>query len=314
MTQMSAKARLPLGKRIRRELQRNYMLYIMALPVALYFLLFHYGPMYGLMMAFKDYSVGLGLMKSPWVGFKHFVNFFNSPYFLRTLRNTLLISVYSIAFGFPAPIILALLLNEIKVTAFKRAIQTITYLPHFVSMVVMCGIIIDFFSRNGVVTQLLHHRTGIKARNLLLQPEYFRTIYVSTGIWQSIGWGSIVYISALSTIDAELYEAAVLDGANRFQQMLHVTLPGIMSTILTMFIMRVGRIMSVGYEKIILLYNPNTYETADVISSFVYRYGLGSAQDYSYTSAVGLFSSVINLIILVAANRFSRAVSDTSLF
>lgn len=314
MTQMSAKARLPLGKRIRRELQRNYMLYIMALPVALYFLLFHYGPMYGLMMAFKDYSVGLGLMKSPWVGFKHFVNFFNSPYFLRTLRNTLLISVYSIAFGFPAPIILALLLNEIKVTAFKRAIQTITYLPHFVSMVVMCGIIIDFFSRNGVVTQLLHHLTGIKARNLLLQPEYFRTIYVSTGIWQSIGWGSIVYISALSTIDAELYEAAVLDGANRFQQMLHVTLPGIMSTILTMFIMRVGRIMSVGYEKIILLYNPNTYETADVISSFVYRYGLGSAQDYSYTSAVGLFSSVINLIILVAANRFSRAVSDTSLF
>ena len=311
---MLAKPRMPVNQRVSRELKRNYMLYLMAIPVTLYFLLFHYGPMYGVMMAFKDYRVGQGLWASPWVGAKHFQNFFNSPYFFRTLRNTLLISCYSILFGFPAPILLALLLNEVKRARFKRTVQTITYLPHFVSTVVMCGIIIDFFGRSGVVTQLLHKLLGMRASNLLLKPELFRTIYVSTDIWQGIGWGSIVYISALSAIDAEQYEAAVLDGANRFQQALHITLPGIMPTIITMLLMRVGKVMSVGYEKIILLYNPNTYETADVISSFVYRYGLGGAQDYSYSAAVGLFSSVVSLIILVGANTLSRKISETSLF
>ncbi len=301
-------------QRIRAELTRNYMLYIMAIPVILYFLLFHYGPMYGVVLAFKDYQLGQGIAASPWVGAKHFINFWQSPYFFRTLRNTLMISLYSILFGFPAPILLALLLNEVKCSAFKRTVQTITYLPHFVSTVVICGIIIDFFGRNGVITQLLHTLFGIRARNMLLQPEAFRTIYVATDIWQGIGWGSIVYISALSAIDTEQYEAAVLDGAGRFQQMWHVTLPGILPTIITMLLMRLGKVMSVGFEKIILLYNPNTYETADVIASFVYRYGLGGSQDYSFSSAVGLFSSVINLIILVTANTLSRKLSDTSLF
>lgn len=303
-----------IGQRIRTELTRNYMLYIMALPVILYFLLFHYGPMYGVVLAFKDYSIGEGIWASPWVGMKHFVNFWQSPYFFRTLRNTLMISVYSIIFGFPAPILLALLLNEIKCAWFKRTVQTITYLPHFVSTVVICGIIIDFFARNGAIPQLMQQMFGIRARNMLLQPEMFRTIYVVTDIWQGVGWGSIVYISALSAIDAEQYEAAVLDGAGRFQQIWHITLPGILPTIVTMLLMRLGRVMSVGFEKIILLYNPNTYETADVISSFVYRYGLGGAQDYSFSSAVGLFSSVINLIILVSANTLSRKLSETSLF
>lgn len=305
---------LTIRQRIKRELTRNYMLYIMAIPVILYFLLFHYGPMYGIVLAFKDYSIGEGIWASPWVGMKHFINFWQSPYFFRTLRNTLMISLYSILYGFPAPIILALLLNEVKCSAFKRTVQTITYLPHFVSTVVICGIIIDFFARNGAITQLLHNLLGMRARNMLLQPEMFRTIYVSTDIWQGVGWGSIVYISALSSIDAEQYEAAVLDGAGRFQQMWHITLPGILPTIITMLLMRLGRVMSVGFEKIILLYNPNTYETADVISSFVYRYGLGGAQDYSFSSAVGLFSSVINLIILVGANTLSRKLSETSLF
>ncbi len=301
-------------ERLKREWTRNYMLYIMAFPVILYFLLFHYGPMYGVVMAFKDYRVGQGLWASEWVGLKHFSSFINGPYFFRTVRNTLAISSLSILFGFPAPIILALLLNEVKFMPFKRTVQTITYLPHFISMVVMCGVIIDFFSRSGVITQLLHRLLGLKARNLLLQPELFRTIYISTDIWQGIGWGSIVYISAITAIDTEQYEAAVLDGANRFQQMLHVTLPGILPTVVTLFLMRIGRIMSVGYEKIILLYNPNTYETADVISSFVYRYGLGSSHDYSFAAAVGLFSSLINLIILVSANLISRKISETSLF
>lgn len=314
MIQYGAKPNLTITQRVSRELRRNKVLYIMAVPVILYFALFHYGPMYGVILAFKDYRVGEGIWQSPWVGMKHFINFWNSPYFFRTVRNTLLISVYSIIFGFPAPILLALLLNEVKHSAFKRTVQTITYLPHFISTVVICGIIMDFFSRNGVVTQLLHNMFGMRQRNLLLQPELFRTIFVSTDIWQSVGWSSIVYISALTAIDAEQYEAAVLDGAGRFNQMLHVTLPGILPTIITMLLLRLGKVMSVGFEKIILLYNPNTYETADVISSYVYRYGLGAAQDYSYSSAVGLFSSVINLIVLVSANTISRKVNETGLF
>jgi len=314
MIQANIGRSLTIRQRIHRELTRNYMLYIMAFPVILYFLLFHYGPMYGVVLAFKDYSIGKGIWASPWVGMKHFINFWQSPYFFRILRNTLTISLYSILFGFPMPIILALLLNEVKCSAFKRTVQTITYLPHFVSTVVMCGIIIDFFARTGAITQLLHNLLGMRARNMLLQPEMFRTIYISTDIWQGVGWGSIVYISALSAIDAEQYEAAVLDGAGRFKQMWYITLPGILPTIITMLLMRLGKVMSVGYEKIILLYNPNTYETADVISSFVYRYGLGGAQDYSFSSAVGLFSSVINLIILVSANTLSRKLSETSLF
>lgn len=314
MTHASIGPSHTLRQRIRTELTRNYMLYIMAIPVILYFLLFHYGPMYGVVLAFKDYQLGQGIGGSLWVGMKHFINFWQSPYFFRTMRNTLLISLYSILFGFPAPILLALLLNEVKCSAFKRTVQTITYLPHFVSTVVICGILIDFLGRNGAITQLMHSLFGMRARNMLLQPEAFRTIYVATDIWQGIGWGSIVYISALSAIDTEQYEAAVLDGAGRFQQMRHVTLPGILPTIITMLLMRLGKIMSVGFEKIILLYNPNTYETADVISSFVYRYGLGGSQDYSFSSAVGLFSSVINLIILVTANTISRRLSETSLF
>lgn len=314
MSQSGMTQRRTLASRIRRELKENYMLYLMALPVALYYLLFHYGPMYGVIMAFKDYEVGVGLSGSEWVGLKHFINYFNSPYFFRTLRNTLLISVYSILWGFPMPILFALLLNEVRSKTFKRAVQTITYLPHFISTVVLCGMITDFFGRGGAVTQVICALTGIRDRNLLLMPEYFRPIYVGTGVWQSFGWGSIVYISALCAIDAELYEAAMLDGASRLQQTAHITLPGIMPTIITMLLLQIGRVMSVGYEKIILLYNSNTYETADVISSFVYRYGLGGAQDYSYSAAVGLFSSVVNLIILTAANWLSRRLTETSLF
>jgi putative aldouronate transport system permease protein len=238
--QADASVARAVGRRVRRELSRNRMLYIMALPLALYFLLFHYGPMYGVILAFKDYRVGAGIAQSPWVGLKHFITYFESPFFFRTLRNTLLISVYSILFGFPAPILLALLLNEVKSRPFKRVVQTITYLPHFISTVVICGIIIDFFGRRGVATQLISVVSGARARNLLLQPEYFRSIYIGVDIWQGIGWGSIVYLSALTAIDLEQYEAAVIDGAGRLSQAIHITLPGITPTIVTMLLLRLG--------------------------------------------------------------------------
>jgi len=285
----------------------------MALPVLAYYLLFHYGPMYGAVIAFKNFDVSKGIWGSPWVGFQYFREFFQSYYFSRLLRNTFLLSFYQLLWGFPAPILFALLLNEIRNHAFKRTIQTAAYLPHFISTVVVCGLIHDFFARDGVITSL-YTLFGGEATSFLSQPQYFRGIYVGTGIWQETGWGAIIYLSALSSIDTQQYEAAIIDGAGRLKQLLHVTLPGIMPTIIIMLILRIGQVMSVGFEKIILLYNPNTYETADVISSFVYRKGLGESFQFSYTSAVGLFNSLINFALLISANWFSKKVSDTSLW
>jgi len=299
--------------RIIRELTINKYLYLMALPVLAYYLFFHYGPMYGAQIAFKKYDIAKGVWGSPWVGFKYFKEFFQSYYFWRLIRNTFLLSFYQLLWGFPAPIIFALLLNEINNQKFKRAIQTATYLPHFISTVVVCGLIRNFFAREGIITSIYTFFGG-ESINFLAHSEYFRAIYVSTGIWQQMGWGAIVYLAALSGIDVQLYEAAIIDGAGRFKQLIHVTLPGIMPTIVIMFILRVGQMMSIGFEKIILLYNPNTYETADVISTFVYRKGLGESFEFSYTSAVGLFNSAINFILLVSANWFSKKVSDTSLW
>lgn len=309
----AAMKRISIGVRIKKELYQNRILYIMAIPIIVYFLLFCYLPMFGLIIAFKDYSIAKGIFGSEWVGFKHFINFFQGVYFTRTLRNTLLISFYEILFGFPAPIIFALLINELTSTKFKKVVQTITYLPHFISLVVICGMITDFFSANGLITQLID-KFGGENINYIGSANYFRRIYVGTGIWQGIGWGSIIYLAALSGIDQQLYESASIDGAGKFRQIWHITLPGIMPTVIILLIMRVGQILNVGYEKIILLYTPATYETADVISSFVYRRGLEESNQYSFSAAVGMFSSVTNLIVLVVANRFSRAMSETSLF
>ncbi|MBQ4110945.1 MAG: sugar ABC transporter permease [Clostridia bacterium] len=268
--------------------------------------------MFGIVIAFKDYQVSKGILASNWVGFKYFIEFFNGRYFARTMINTLLISFYDLLFGFPAPVIFALLLNEVKNTYFKKTIQTITYLPHFISMVVICGMIVDFFSSDGLVTKLIVSLGG-KKMDYMGSAAHFRPIYIGTNIWASIGWSSIIYLAALSGIDQELYEAAVIDGAGRFKQLWHITLPGIAPTVITMLILRCGQLLSVGYEKIILLYNSGTYETADVISSYVYRMGLGSSR-YSYSSAVGLFQSVVNLILLFAVNSLSKKFSETSLF
>jgi len=298
--------------RIVKDFAANKYVYLILLPVLLHYFIFHYGPMYGAVIAFKDYTPARGILGSPWVGLKHFRDFVNGIYFWRIFRNTILINVYSIIFQFPAPIIFALLLNEIKNSKFRRVIQTVTYIPHFISVMVICGIIVDFTSRYGIINDIVEFLGGERS-NLLMRPELFRTIYITSNIWQGLGWGSIIYLAALSNIDVQLYEAAVIDGANRWKQMLHVTLPGIVPTIIIMFILRMGSIMNVSFEKIFLLYNPLTYETADVISTFVYRKGLLEFS-YSYSSAVGLFNSVINFAFIVISNHFIRKVNETSLW
>lgn len=297
---------------IKTDIIRNKYIYIMALPVVAYYIIFHYAPMYGAIIAFKEFNPALGIMGSPWVGFKHFKSFFEGVYFWRLVRNTLLISVYSLIWGFPAPIILALLLNEVKNKYFKRTVQTVSYLPHFISLVVVCGIIKDFTSTDGVINDIIEFLGGERT-NFLMIPEWFRPIYVGSGIWQGVGWGSIIYLAAITNIDPQLYEAATIDGASRWKQTWHITLPGIVPTIVILLILRLGGLMSVGFEKIILLYNSATMETADVISSYVYRRGLLDF-DYSFSAAVGLFNSVINLILITSANRLSRKVSETSLW
>lgn len=290
----------------------NKYLYLMMLPVVAYYLIFHYTPMYGAVIAFKDYTPIKGILGSDWVGLKHFIDFFDSYYFWRILKNTLLISLYSLLFEFPMPILLALLINEVRQRRFKRVVQTITYMPYFISLVVICGIITDFTNADGLINRLFMW-LGYDGQAMLQKPELFRPIYILSEIWQRIGWESIIYIAALTSIDQEQYEAARIDGANRLKQMFYITLPGILPTITIMLILRMGNLLNVGFEKIILLYNPVTYETADVISSFVYRKGLLEF-GWSYSSAVGLFNSVINLILLVTANYISRRVSNNSLW
>ena len=299
-------------KRTKRDLSRNKGAYILLIPVLLYYLVFHYGPMYGALIAFQDFNVVKGILGSQWIGFENFIDFFNGAYFSRLVVNTLAINVIDLFFGFPAPILLALLLNEIRWNPFKRLVQSISYMPHFISVVVVVGMLFDFFARDGLVNNLL--KPFIANPNAYMQdPNVFRWLYVGSGIWQSVGWGSIIYMAALSNIDPSLYEAAMVDGAGRFRQMLHITLPGILPTITILLILRLGSMMSIGYEKILLMYNPLTYETADVISTYVYRRGV-LATDFSYSTAVGLFNSVINFTLVVGANWLSKKYNNTSLW
>ena len=297
---------------ITNELKKNKYLYILTIPVAAFYLVFLYGPMFGLMIAFKDYNIAKGFFASDWVGLKYFKEYFGSIYFLRTLSNTFIISLMDIIFGFPFPIIFALMLNEIRGKMFKKTVQIASYLPHFISMVVICGMITDFFGTDGLVTNFLSKITG-ENMNYIGSAKYFRSIFVGTNIWQTFGWGSIIYIAALAGVDTQLYEAASVDGAGRWRQLWNVTLPGIFPTIMIMLILKLGRVLSVGYEKIILLYSPQTYEVADVISSYTYRSGISGAR-YSYSTAVGLFQSVVNIVILFLANYMSAKYTETALF
>lgn len=297
-----------------REWNRNRYLYLLSVPFLLYYIIFHYGPMSGLIMAFQDFSIVDGIWGSPFIGIENFIRFFKSQYFFRLLKNTLMLSVWNIIWAFPAPLVLALLLNEVRHEKFKRTVQTITYLPHFISLVVVCGMLTQFLARDGFITNLLVNLGLIESTNLLGAKEYFRTIYIASGIWQEIGWGTIIYLAALSGVDEQLYEAAKIDGANRFRCLTNITLPSISPTIIMLLILQVGKVMSVGFEKIILLYNPQTYEVADVLSSYIYRYGLGGSFDYGYTTAIGLFSSVINFILVISANKISKKFTETSLW
>lgn len=297
---------------IRKDFQRNGKLYLMAVPAIICLILFAYLPMGGLLMAFEDYKPKNGIFGSQWVGLKNFTDFFTSFYFPRTMKNTLWISVLQLVIEFPITIIFALLLNEIVSTRFKRTIQTISYMPYFISMVVISGIIVDFCSSKGAITSIVALFTGSN-QNLLSLPEYWRPIYIISDLWQGLGFGSIIYIAALSGVDKELYEAAEIDGANRWKQTLHVTIPGISSTIIIMLILKIGSMMGVGYEKTILLYNSQIYETADIISSYVYRKGLEEF-NYGYSTAVSLFNSLINFGLLVLSNKMSKKYTETSLF
>lgn len=298
--------------RLISDLKKHKTLYLMLLPTLIYYAIFCYKPMYGAIIAFKDYSPADGFWGSEWVGLKHFQEFFSNPDFLRILKNTLTISVSALIFSFPMAIILALLFNEVGNMRFRKVAQTVSYLPHFISLVVVCGLVKQFVSTGGIIHQLYEAVAG-PGPGLLSRPEAFVPIYIISGIWQEVGWNSIIYLAALSGIDTSLYEAAKIDGANKWKQILHITIPGIMPTIITLFILKVGQLATVGSDKIILLYNPAIYETSDVISSYVYRVGIAN-QAWSYSAAVGLFNSVINFVLVILANKISKKLSDTSLW
>ena len=300
------------GQQRWKQIRKNKFLWILMILPVLYYAIFCYGPMYGVLISFKDYKIAKGVWGSPWVGFKWFEKFLTDPYFWKLVRNTLLLNIYGLIFGFPIPIILALMLNEVTHTKFKRVIQTVSYLPHFISTVVVCGMLTNFLSLDGLINQILAF-FGLEKVLFLMEPKYFRTIFTASGIWQSCGWTSIIYLASLTAVDQEIVEAAMIDGANRWQRICHVTLPAIVPTISTMLIMQVGKLMTLGYEKIILLYNGSTYETADTIATYVYRRGILNA-DYSYSTAVGLFQSVVSVILLVLANRLSKKISETGLW
>ena len=298
---------------IKKDWIHNRAVYLMAIPIVLYFLIWNYLPMVGIALAFEDYSARGGFLFSKWIGLKNFVDFFKSYYLWRLLRNTLILSVGNMIINFPAPIILALLLNELENQVFKKVIQTISYMPFFISVVVICGIIVDFFSYNGAFTILLTKLGLAENKDLMSVRSFFRPIYILSNTWQGVGYGSIIYLAALSGVDQELYEAAKIDGANRWQQTIHVTIPGIAPTIIIMLILQIGSLLSTAMEKILLLYRPLTYEVADTITTFVYRRGLIDG-DFGYSTSVGLFNSFVNLLLLFIANSVSRKYSETSLF
>lgn len=300
-------------QRIVREFQEHWILYVMVIPVIAYFLIFHYYPMYGATLAFKDYKVKLGILGSPWVGIKHFRRFFNSANFTRILGNTLGLSIYSLAVGFPIPIFFALLLNYLPQKRFKKTVQMISYAPHFISTVVICSMVTLFCSPKGGAINLILNLFGQESIDFLAKGKYFKTIYVISGVWQQMGWNAIIYLAALSGVDQEMHEAAIVDGATLVQRILRIDLPSIIPTIVMLLILRMGSLMSVGFEKVFLLQNNLNYNASEIISTYVYKVGLIDL-NYSFSTAVGLFNSVINVIILVSANTFSKKVLRESLW
>lgn len=305
---LSERARM-VGNHLRQEWQ----IYVLLLPTILWFVVFLYKPMYGLQIAFKDYSVFRGVAASPWVGFEHFQTLFHSDQFLRAVKNTIIISIYSLLFAFPMPIILALMFNEIVNKYFKRTAQTIVYLPHFISTVIISGIVITAFSPSSGIVNTVLGWIGMDPIYFLTKPEWFRPIFIGSGIWQEAGFSSIVFLAAIAGVNPSLYESAVVDGASRWQMMWKITLPSILPTIIIMLIIRIGNLLEVGFELIILLYQPATYQTADVINTFIYRQGLQGAQ-YDVAAAAGLFNAVVAFVLVMTANTIARRFSKTSLW
>lgn len=302
-----------LGRRLKKAARRDLPLWILAVPGLTALIVFSYFPIYGLIIAFQDYSPGLGFLGSPWVGFKHFARLFRDPYFFRTFRNTVILGVYTLVFTFPAPLLFALLLNELRSRWFKKAVQTVSYLPNFISVVIVVGFLIDFTSlSDGVVNDVIAFFGGERI-HFMADPEWFRFLYVVSDIWQGVGVGSIIYLAAIAGIGVELYESAYLDGATKLQQMRYITLPCLMPTIAILLILQVGELFGADFQKIMLMYSPLTYETADVISTYVYRSGVRGGA-LSYSTAVGFFLSVISFLFVFAADRISNRISDISVF
>ena len=313
MTVRLSKSKSPLGKRFLRAVTKYWQLYLLFLPVLAWYIIFCYMPMGGVSIAFRKFSVIRGIAGSPWVGWDNFEKMFEAPMFWRAFRNTLIISFQNLLIGFPIPILFALLVNEIRNSAFKKTVQTISYLPHFISWSVVGGLVYMLLSLNtGTINNVIVAMGGT-AQNFTGMNAYFRGIVVVSGIWKNMGWSAIVYLAAITGVDEELYEAAYIDGANRFNRLWHITLPGIRTTISVMLILQVGNLMTVGFEKAFLMQNPLNLETSEIISTFVYKMGLNYRQ-YSYSTAIGLFNSVINMILLVSVNTIAGRLSETSLW
>ena len=302
----------PYFRRLARNVRTYPSLYLLFIPIFLYFLIFKYGPMGGAIIAFQKYRPARGILNSSWVGLKNFSDFLNGPYAGRVITNTLILNFWQILIGFPAPIILAILLNETRKGRYRKTLQSVSYLPYFISLVVVCGIVKDFCSSTGLFSDILTF-FGLPRENLLTDVRYYRTIYVLSSLWQNCGWSSVIYIATLTNTDPQLYEAATVDGAGRFRRIWHITLPSLLPIIIVQLIMRIGNIMSYGADRTLLLYSPAVYDKADIISSFVYRYGLQNL-NYSYASAVDLFNSVINLMLLYTANRLCGKLTGESLW
>ena len=299
-------------RQILKQMARSKYLYLLFLLPMIYFVVFKYGAMMWLTIAFKNFKATRGLWGSDWVGLKYFEKFLTDAYFWKLVRNTVLLNLYGLIFSFPAAIILALMINEVRMQRFKKLVQTVSYMPYFISTVAVCGLITTFLSSDGLITMTIKALTG-NSYALLTDAGAFRSIYIISDIWQHVGWGSIIYLAALTGIDPGLYEAAEIDGASRVQQTLHVSLPSIASVIAIQFLLTVGRMMDIGYEKILLLYTGSTYETADVISTYLYRRTIIQA-DYSYGAAISLFQAVLSLLLVSGANKIAQKVGSTSLW
>ena len=303
----------PFKARFQRAFNRDWELYLMCLIPLIFIFIFDYGPMYGLQIAFKNFSGSKGIWGSPWVGFTHFKRFLEAPQFWDILKNTLYISVYSLLAGFPFPIILALLVNQVRNQKFKKTVQMITYAPHFISIVVLCGMLSVFLSPTTGIVNTFIKALGFEPVHFLAEPKMFAHIYVWSDIWQNTGWGMIIYLAALSSISPDLYEAAKIDGASRLRTIWSIEIPSIMPTIVTLFIMRTGKFMSLGFQKAFLLQNALNIQSSEIISTYVYKVGLINGQ-FSYSAAIGLFNTVINVILVLSVNKISEKLSGSGLW